>query len=103
MGREKVRTPDFTATATATATAASARVLDNSPTGQAASGDLRRSLCDIVRRAYGWTNHPATRMWRGFVPALVCYGLSRCDKWETRGRATPPGRRCSSSPALLCR
>ena len=37
--------------------------------------------------SYGWKNHPATRMWRGFVPALVCYGLAVCDEWEARGHA----------------
>ena len=25
---------------------------------------------------YGWGNHPAVRMWRGYTPALVCYGLT---------------------------
>ena len=37
--------------------------------------------------AYGWKNHPAVRMWRGFTPALVRYGLDVCDAWEARGRA----------------
>jgi len=36
---------------------------------------------------YGWKNHPAVRMWRGFVPALVCYGLAITDEWIGRGRA----------------
>ena len=34
---------------------------------------------------YAWKNHPATRMWRGFVPALVAYGLANCDEWVRRG------------------
>ncbi|MFW5471152.1 MSMEG_6728 family protein [Knoellia sp. CPCC 206435] len=37
--------------------------------------------------AYGWKNHPATRMWRGFVPGLVAYGLACVDEWRARGRA----------------
>lgn len=36
---------------------------------------------------YGWKNHPAVAMWRGFVPALVRYGLDSCDVWLARGRA----------------
>ena len=35
----------------------------------------------------GWKNHPATRMWRGFTPALVAYGLAVCAEWSRRGRA----------------
>jgi hypothetical protein len=35
----------------------------------------------------GWKNHPATRMWRGFTPALVAYGMAVCDEWMRRGRA----------------
>ena len=33
----------------------------------------------------GWTNHPATRMWRGYQEALVCYGLAVCSEWISRG------------------
>lgn len=36
---------------------------------------------------YGWKNHPAVRMWRGFVPGLVAYGLACVDEWRARGRA----------------
>jgi len=36
---------------------------------------------------YGWKNHPVTRMWRGFVPGLVSYGLACVDEWRARGRA----------------
>ena len=35
--------------------------------------------------AYAWKNHPAVRMWRGFVPALVAYGIANCDEWSRRG------------------
>ena len=37
--------------------------------------------------SYGWKNHPAVRMWRGFVPGLVAYGLACVDEWRARGRA----------------
>jgi len=36
---------------------------------------------------YAWKNHPAVRMWRGFVPALVEYGLENCHEWVRRGYA----------------
>jgi hypothetical protein len=36
---------------------------------------------------YAWKNHPAVRMWRGFVPALVEYGLESCREWTRRGYA----------------
>ena len=36
---------------------------------------------------YAWKNHPAVRMWRGFVPALVEYGLESCREWVRRGYA----------------
>lgn len=36
---------------------------------------------------YGWANHPAVRMWRGFTPALVLYGLVCARVWTRRGHA----------------
>ncbi len=36
---------------------------------------------------YAWKSHPAVRMWRGFVPALVAYGLANCAEWTRRGFA----------------
>ena len=33
----------------------------------------------------GWVNHPAVRMWRGFVPALTEYYNLSLDVWESRG------------------
>lgn len=32
-----------------------------------------------------WSNHPATRMWRGYENALICYGQTMCDEWIARG------------------
>jgi hypothetical protein len=34
---------------------------------------------------YGWQNHPAVLMWRGYIPALARYGLAICDEWIGRG------------------
>ena len=36
---------------------------------------------------YGWANHPAVRMWRGYTPALVLYGLVCARVWRGRGHA----------------
>jgi hypothetical protein len=41
----------------------------------------------ITWPTYGWKHHPVTRMWRGFVPALVAYGLACVDEWAARGHA----------------
>lgn len=35
--------------------------------------------------SYGWQNHPAVKMWRGYTPALAAYGLAVCDEWLSRG------------------
>jgi hypothetical protein len=34
---------------------------------------------------YGWANHPAVVMWRGYERSLVAYGLAICDEWLRRG------------------
>lgn len=36
---------------------------------------------------YAWKQHPAVRMWRGFVPGLVAYGVENCEEWVRRGIA----------------
>lgn len=33
----------------------------------------------------GWTNHPATLMWKDNVDWLVLYGLAMCEEWISRG------------------
>ena len=33
----------------------------------------------------GWTNHPATKMWRNHVGALCRYGEATCHAWRNRG------------------
>ena len=39
----------------------------------------------ITEPDYGWQNHPAVNMWRGYEDALVKYGLFCCIEWITRG------------------
>jgi hypothetical protein len=65
---------------------ASSQVLDDRRLGK-----QRVETFQILRAltwpAYAWKNHPAVRMWRGFVPALVAYGLENCREWTRRGYA----------------
>jgi hypothetical protein len=65
---------------------ASARVLDAARLGKQRVEALQ-VLRAIVLPAYGWQNHPAMRMWRGYVPALTRYSLAMVDEWTGRGNA----------------
>ena len=62
----------------------SARVLD-----QKRLGKQRVECLQVVRGlsvpGYGWRNHPAVRMWRGFPEALGRYSLTCCDVWLELG------------------
>lgn len=33
----------------------------------------------------GWTNHPATNLWRGYEGTLAVYGQVMCMEWINRG------------------
>lgn len=48
-------------------------------------GKQRVETMQIVKAltlpGYGWQNHPAVRMWRGHVDALVCYQRAVCFEW----------------------
>jgi hypothetical protein len=41
----------------------------------------------LTRPGYGWANHPAVLMWRGFEEALGCYGFACCRVWTELGFA----------------
>ena len=64
----------------------SAKTLDN-----ARLGKQRVEALQILRAlhvpGYGWRNHPAVRMWRGYEEALAAYGLAVCREWCARGYA----------------
>jgi Pyrimidine dimer DNA glycosylase len=66
--------------------AASAAVLDDKRLGKQRV-ETYQILRALTWPKYGWKNHPAVRMWRGFTPALVRYGIDVCDAWEARGYA----------------
>ena len=63
---------------------ASARALD-----QKRLGKQRVEVIQVVRAltvpGYGWANHPAALMWRGFEEALGRYGFACCDAWTDLG------------------
>jgi len=62
----------------------SARVLDNQRLGKQRVETLQ-ILKALTLPEYGWKNHPATKMWRGFERYLVWYGLAICLEWRARG------------------
>lgn len=35
--------------------------------------------------SYGWQNHPAVKMWRGYEYTLIYYGWTTCMEWTKRG------------------
>lgn len=39
----------------------------------------------LTKPSYGWQNHPAVRMWRGYECCLLLYGLQICQSWRDKG------------------
>ncbi len=39
----------------------------------------------LTRSGYGWANHPAVMMWKGFEEALGRYGFTCCEVWLELG------------------
>jgi hypothetical protein len=52
-------------------------------------GNQRTEALVILRAChiptYGWQNHPAVRMWRGYEEALISYGEAICEQWTRLG------------------
>lgn len=63
--------------------ARSAAVLDRQRLGKQRVECLQ--LVRAIRYGGSWTNHPAARMWREHVPALIAYGRAVCREWISRG------------------
>lgn len=40
----------------------------------------------------GWPNHPASKMWQNYKPALAMYALAGLDELQRRGRDYPHHR-----------
>ncbi|SDQ11611.1 MSMEG_6728 family protein [Microbacterium sp. cf332] len=66
--------------------AESAAVLDQPRLGKQRVEALQLLRANTVP-GYGWRNHPAAKMWRGFLPALTAYGLAMTDVWVAAGHA----------------
>lgn len=47
--------------------------------------EAQQILNALEGRTKGWVNHPATRMWRGYEPALMQYMQCAIDEWIARG------------------
>ena len=70
---------------------ATAAVLDGRRLGKQRVETMQILRALVFPSYRGWKNHPATKMWRGFTPALVAYGLAVCAEWERRGHADAVG------------
>jgi hypothetical protein len=66
--------------------AACARVLDTRRLGKQRVETLQIARA-LHRTDYGWRNHPAVLMWKGYEEALARYGIEVCDAWRGRGFA----------------
>lgn len=62
----------------------SAKVLDRQRLGKQRVETLQ-IVTALIRPDYGWQNHPAVKMWRGHLPALVRYQAEICNEWIKRG------------------
>lgn len=62
----------------------SAMALDNKRLGKQRVETLQ-ILNALAGHSKGWTNHPATRMWRGYESQLIIYGVTMCSAWIARG------------------
>lgn len=62
----------------------SAQVLDRQRLGKQRV-EAKQILNALAGLTTGWVNHPATRMWRGYEPALALYGSVVCIEWRNRG------------------
>ena len=47
--------------------------------------EARQLLDTLMGKSLGWTNHPATKMWRGHEWWLAEYGIAMCRQWMARG------------------
>jgi hypothetical protein len=64
--------------------AESAAALDPSRLGKQRVETLQLLRANTVP-GYGWRHHPAAKMWRGYLPALVAYGLAMTGEWIRTG------------------
>ncbi len=66
--------------------AASAAALDERRLGKQRV-ETFQLLRALTVPGHGWRHHPAAKMWDGYLPALVSYGLVMTDEWIAHERA----------------
>ena len=64
--------------------AQSAAVLDRQRLGKQRVETLQ-VMNALIDPMYGWRNHPAVKMWRGYASALLRYQEAVCNEWTSRG------------------
>lgn len=47
--------------------------------------ETKQILLALRDPEYGWQNHPAVTMWRGYEDVLIMYGIAVCEEWINRG------------------
>jgi hypothetical protein len=47
--------------------------------------EARQIIKALEEKKGGWINHPATRMWNGYIPLLKKYFNTSLEVWEMRG------------------
>ena len=62
----------------------SVRILDRQRLGKQRVETLQ-IMNALAGKSKGWTNHPATRMWRGYEAALLEYQRCTVMEWKARG------------------
>lgn len=64
--------------------AMSAACLDNKRLGKQRV-EAKQIYLALTNPTYGWQNHPAVKMWKGYSIALTFYGECVCAEWIKRG------------------
>ncbi len=62
----------------------SARALDSKRLGKQRV-EVIQIVRALTRPGYGWANHPAVLMWKGYEEALARYGVTCCEVWLESG------------------
>lgn len=63
----------------------SASILDRERLGKQRVENLQ--ILTALLEGKGWIHHPATLMWKGYIPLLTQYHYAICDEWDARGYA----------------
>jgi hypothetical protein len=61
-----------------------AKVLDYRRLGKQRT-ECKQIMLALTTPNYGWQNHPAVLMWRGYEASLARYGAIMCQEWISRG------------------